>query len=166
MKPSLLYYFENIFLRDAIYKHWEAFHSDITKGPDILKDGLVSNFLRVQSDPKEILSKKKVEINNDDFNPTMAAVGSLKIPFLVINFPEPKETAEAYYGGIILSESPKYYLLELHRPDDIEKKTLPKENQKESYFLGVWDNSFTHVNLGDLKTNSIGEFISRVDEIA
>lgn len=152
-KVSLLYFFPHVFLKDAILNQWDYFYKIISQGPTNLKMTLTTQFNQLKEDPKDILSNKDVILNSTDFDPILVNLNQ-ETDAIIIKFPIPKETTEVAYIAIVLTKQqevlPRYFTLELHRPNDIEKQLFP-ERTSDKYEVCEWDKDNKHHLYGSIE---------------
>lgn len=157
-KPSLLYHFAHVYLRDVVLKQWKTFKSSVSAGPEVLKEELINNFNRVQQDPTRKWSKD-VMLEPAAFDSVLKKLENDK-ELLVIRFPTPQETTEVTFVGILLEETPRYFTFELHRPTEEEKQLLSNKTG-DSYKLGEWNKEGEHTLLA-VNDRSIEESTSEI----
>jgi hypothetical protein len=167
-KPSLLYYYAHIFLKHIIFNMWDDFNKIINQGPNALKNMLIGEFERIKQDPKNLLSNKEITIEPDSFNPIMVKIDEER-KLLVVKFPTPIETAEVAYVAILLNaENPRYFTLELHRPNEMEKQMFP-DRTYDRYEFCEWSKDGKHHILGtkngELKSPNPDIFIEEIKAI-
>ena len=118
-----------------------------------------------RSDPKDLLTNKDITIESDTFNPMMAKIDEER-RLLVIKFPTPKETTEVAYVAILLyTDNPRYFTLELHQPNEMEKQMFP-DRTYDRYEFCEWSKDGKHHLLktknGELKDPNPDIFIEEI----
>lgn len=162
-QTPLLYFFPHVFLKDAVLNQWEFFKKEIDKGPKHLQQWMVANFNGLKQDPKGMLSNTDITLESDTFE---MAVGNLTSggKVIVVKFPVPQQTTEVTFVGIMLGETPRYFTLELHRPDEMEKQMFP-EKTNDRYELCEWEKNGTHKLLKGVDRSGLQEFIDELGNL-
>lgn len=132
-KPTLLYYFTHQYLRDIVQEHFAFFNSVVGLGGQMLEKVVRQTFEALKNYD---LSETGVTLEDNDFSTSMVTLDAKKIPLLVIKLPEPRNTAEASYIGIVLGRPVRFFTLELHVPNEAEKQINP--NAETKYHLCEW----------------------------
>jgi hypothetical protein len=132
-KPTLLYYFTHQYLRDVVQEHYAFFDSVVRLGGKLLEKVIRQTFEALKNYD---LSETDVALEDNDFSTSMAFLSQKKIPLLVIKLPKPRNTAEASYVGIVHSRPIRFFTLELHAPNEMEKQINP--NAETKYLLAEW----------------------------
>jgi len=166
-KPSLLYFFPHVFLKDAILNQWDSFGKIVSQGPTTLKDNLVKEFNRLKEDPQEDLSKKDITLSPTDFDPILMKLNQ-DTDAIVVKFPTPTETTEVTHIAIILpkqpTDTPRYFTLELHRPNDMEKQLFP-EKTSDRYEVCEWSKDNKHTLHKSIENPDHTVFIEEINKI-
>lgn len=132
-KPTLLYYFAHQYLRDLVQDYFAFFDSVVRLGSQSFEKAVRQTFEILKNYD---LSETDISLESKDFSTSMATLGEKKIPLLVIKLPEPRNTTEASYVGIALGRPIRYFTLELHVPNEVEKQINP--NAETKFILGEW----------------------------
>jgi len=132
-KPTLLYYFTHQYLRDIVQDHFAFFDAVVRLGSQSLEKAVRQTFEILKNYD---LSETDISLEDKDFSTSMATLGEKKIPLLVIKLPNPRNTTEASHIGVLLGKPIRYFTLELHVPNEIEKQINP--NAETKYILAEW----------------------------
>lgn len=132
-KMTLLYYFTHLYFRRIVQEHFDFFDSVVRLGDQLLEKVVRQTFEYLKNYD---LSETDVVLEDNDFSTSMATLGTKKIPLLIIKLPKPRNATEASYVGIVLNRPIRYFTLELHVPEEIEKHINP--NAGTRYFLCEW----------------------------
>lgn len=164
-KPTLLYFFAHVFLRDAVFQQWETLRTSIHKGPSIFQDNLRANFLRL-SNEKNNFRNTNIELFEDDFKPLAVnlASGEKRVRIFIVRFPKPKESPEVAYIAITDELKPKYFTLELSRPTLSQKNSLPVHMHSDNFIFCEWTSEGNHNNYGAVTSPILENFINRIDK--
>ena len=149
-KQPLLYFFPHILLKNAVLNQWDSFGKIVSQGSSTLKDVLVKEFNRLKEDPKDIFSNKEITLNSTDFDSISMKLNQ-DTNAIVVRFPVPTETTEVTHIAIVLTkqpaDTPRYFTLELHKPDDMEKQLSLRESLIDiKYVSGLRMVSIIYIN--------------------
>ena len=144
--PTLLYFFEHMFLRDATFGSPE-FLSSLRGDTVKISQGLISNYNRIKGNPNDGLIEKEVTLADDDFS-----VGTVKLDngesLVVIKCPVPQKSPEATYVGIVTADTPRYFVCEYESNEEM-KQLYPEKEWKPKYILCEWVQK-EHKNYGEI----------------
>lgn len=132
-KPTLLYYFSHRALRDFVQDNFVFFDSVVRLGPQIFEKTLRQSFETMK---RFNLAEVDITATETDFTTSIARINENKDSLLLIKLPEPRNTTEVSFIGITLAGNVRYFTLELHIPNDLEKQVNPDAQTK--YVLGEW----------------------------
>lgn len=144
--PSLLYFFEHMFLRDAAFGSPEFLNS-LNGEVSGIRQGLISNFNRIKGNPNNGLVEKEITLKNDDFSVEKATLNVGK-NLIVIKCPIPQKAPETTYIGIVLDNSPRYFVCEYESNEEM-KQLYPEKEWKPTYILCEWIQK-EHKNYGEI----------------
>lgn len=158
--PTLLYFFEHIFLRDTLFGSPE-FLTRLKENPDNFSKGLIANFNRIRENPNNGLMEKGVTLKDGDFNLEIVDLDSGD-KVVVIKCPTPRKPPEAGFIGIVMGDIPRYFISEYEAHDEM-KQLYPDKEWKAEYILCEWENK-KHKNYGKISDNKEGfvEGLSKV----
>lgn len=152
-KISLLNIF-HLSIKDGVFNNWPAFSQDFKSGSGMLEHSLKNNFARLKADPKNILQKKDVVLQEDDLKVIISEVGSTKIKLYTFKCPQPLEVGNDFFIAITLQEKPQFFSLELDK----------SENNQDVFTLRKWENVNDFVTISDFSLPDQNEFINKVIE--
>ena len=158
--PSLLYFFEHMFLRDALFGSSE-FLTELKRDPSNFSKGLISNFNRIKETPNDRLVEKDVDLKEGDFSSTIVDL-AINEKMAVINCPTPKKPPEAGFIGIVTGDYPRYFISE-YETNDKMKQLYPDKEWAPEYILCEWANK-KHINYGKVPSTREA-FIAGVSRI-
>lgn len=144
--PSLLYFYEHMFLRDATFESPE-FLSSLKGDANNANQDLISNFNRIKGNPNDGLVEKEVILADDDFTVETVKLDGEK-NLVVIKCPTPKKSSEATYIGILFDDTPRYFVCEQESNEEM-KKLFPDKEWETKYILCEWIQK-EHKNYGEI----------------
>lgn len=166
-KQPLLYFFPHILLKNAVLNQWDSFGKIVSQGSSTLKDVLVKEFNRLKEDPKDIFSNKEITLNSTDFDSISMKLNQ-DTNAIVVRFPVPTETTEVTHIAIVLTkqpaDTPRYFTLELHKPDDMEKQLSPKRISNR-YQVCEWSKDGKHNLYKSIKNPDPVLFIEEIKKV-
>lgn len=163
-KPTLLYFFPHVYLKDAIFNLWPTFSKTISEGPSALKKNLINGFEQLKADPQDMISKKDVVLDSEAFDSQMADLGEGK-ELLIIKFPTPQETTEVSFVAILMSAGqPRYFTFELHRPNEMERQMFP-ERKNDRYEVCEWLTNGSHNLTTGTDDASLDAFVGEIKKV-
>lgn len=170
MESSRAYYMSHIALRDTVYFNWQEFIQAFNKGPNEIQTYLANMWNGIESKYfKEGTKIVDIErnISKDDFKVFVETLQDVLTIFIV--FPQTEiKMAQAQIVAISLCEKmPRYITLESWTEQEANRmREMLKDEYVPSYTIGEWkfiDDHFEHVNYGQIKDVSVGEFVHFVD---
>ncbi|HLB51592.1 MAG TPA: hypothetical protein VJL30_01610 [Patescibacteria group bacterium] len=149
-----------MFLRDALFGSRE-FLAELKNNPNNFNRGLIANFNRIKENPNNDLLEKDISLEEGDFS---LDIISLEIgdKLIVIRCPKPRKAPEAGFIGIILSDTPRYFISE-YETNEIMKQLSPDKEWAHKYILCEWANK-THKNYGEV-SNTKEAFVERIAKV-
>ena len=159
-RPTYLYFFAHMYLEDLVMKYPEFFSSVVNKGANVFESTLKESFNKVLS--VYDLSEKEIKFADDDFTTSVSKLTN-DLSLLLIKFPQPKNTTEVSYVGIILGPKPRYFTLEAHYMDENEKQINPEG--KDNFCVCEWSREGKHTLYMNIEEDRPGLFAAKVQEI-
>lgn len=164
-KSSIHYIMAHEKIRDLIFEEWEKTNLLLNQGPDVIKQYFYKlwNEVKIELeyfDDIDVIDLDK-EIKPDDFNISYSILDN---EIKAFNFIMPKpltDYGQAVYLTLVITKGiPRLFTLELGK----------KMNEKDCYFIGEWKidlekNDYVHKNYGMINTDSIGEFLDKINVI-
>lgn len=153
--PTLHYVYAHISLRNFVFVKWDVFQKIFEAGPNNMMDFLRDCWTHVKDTNPE-LRENEIEVSDNDFEVSLAKLGNGQ-DLLLAKLPMPLNPPEAFYIGILVSENPRYFTLEL-------EYSLFNNNEEE-FIVCEWDKDGSHHNYGQIPQMLPGVFAGRIDEI-
>lgn len=144
--PSLLYYFEHMFLRDSTFGSSD-FLNLLKLDIDKFNQGLITNFNKIKENPNYDFIDKEIILADDDFSIEKVKFDN-GVDIVVIKCPVPQKSPEAKYIGIVTTDTPRYFLCEYESNDEM-KQLYPDKELGLSYILCEWVQK-EHKNYGKI----------------
>ncbi len=161
MQTSRAYVLTNIILRQEIFENWQNFYNHLHKGAKHMQKYLYKLWHSI--DEKTLNNEIPLidinrEVKVDDFKIFMELVNNIPIFFFV--FPEPEVVMrQAKCVALSLStKAPRYFTMEL----------FGNYSGNYKYEIGEWvveDLNYVHTEHGELKENTLEEFVSKIKAI-
>ena len=144
--PSLLYYFEHMFLRDSTFGSSD-FLNLLKLDIDKFNQGLITNFNKIKENPNYDFIDKEIILADDDFSIEKVKFEN-ELEMVVIKCPVPKKSPEATYIGIVTSDTPRYFTCEYESKEET-KQLYPEKEWAPEYILCEWVQK-EHKNYGKI----------------
>ncbi len=158
--PSLLYFFEHIFLRDATFGS-PAFLNSLSGDADKMRQSLISNFNKIKGNPNDGLLEKEITLTEDDFVTEIVKLDNGE-NLVVIKCPVPHTSPEATYVGIVTSNTPRYFVCEYESNQEM-KQLYPEKDWNPKYILCEWVQK-DHKNYGEV-ANTKDAFVEGIRKL-
>lgn len=154
-EPTLRYIFAHISLKDFVFLRMEDFLNIFKAGPHNMTRFLKDYWNYIKEKHPE-LAESDIQMHAHEFDVSLSKLSNGQ-ELLLVKLPKPVHYAEAYYAGILINPTPRYFTFELGQ-------SIAQGNP-DVYVVGEWDKDGKHKNYGGLTHMKPGLFVGKIDNI-